>query len=80
MFENRVLMRIFGKKRNEATGSWRKLSSEDLHNLYTSPSTIRMIKSRRMTWVRHVIRMDEKKNAYIILVGNREEKRPLGRT
>jgi hypothetical protein len=60
------------------TGGWRKLHNEELHNLYSSPSIIRMIKSRRMRWARHVARM-EKKNAYRILVGMPEEKRPLGR-
>jgi hypothetical protein len=54
-----VLRRIFGPKRNEVTGDWRKLHNEELHNLYTSPSIIRMIKSRRMKWTRHVARMGE---------------------
>jgi hypothetical protein len=54
MFENRVLRRIFGPKRDEVTGGWRKLHSEELHNLYSSPSIIRMIKSRRMRWAEHV--------------------------
>jgi hypothetical protein len=56
-FENRVLRRIFGPKRDEATGSWRKLHNEELHNLYSSPSIIRMIKSRRMRWAGHVARI-----------------------
>jgi hypothetical protein len=55
MFENRVLRRIFGPKRVEVTGGWRKLHKEELHNLYFSPSIIRMIKSRRMRWVGHVV-------------------------
>jgi hypothetical protein len=69
VFENRVLRRIFGPKRNEVTGDWRKLHNEELHNLYSSPTIIRMIKSRRM-WAGHVERMGEKRNAYRILVGN----------
>jgi hypothetical protein len=57
VFENRVLRRIFGRKGDEVTGGWRKLHNEKLHNLYSSPSIIRMIKSRRMRWTRHVARM-----------------------
>jgi hypothetical protein len=56
VFENRVLRRIFGPKRDEVTGGWRKLHKEELHNLYSSPSIIRMIKSRRMRWGGHVAR------------------------
>jgi hypothetical protein len=78
VFENRVL-RIFGPKRDEVTGGWRKLHNEELHNLYSPPSIVRMIKSRRMRWAGHVARMGEKRNAYRILVGNIEGKRPLGR-
>jgi hypothetical protein len=78
VFENRVLRRIFGPKRDEVTGGWRKLHSEDLHNLYSSPSIIRMIKSRWMRWARHVAGMREKSNAYRILVGTPEGKTPLG--
>jgi hypothetical protein len=64
------------------TGGWRKLHNEELHNLYSSPSIIRMIKSRRMRWAEHVARMGEKRNAYTrrILVGKPEEKRPPGRS
>jgi hypothetical protein len=58
VFENRVLRRIFGPKRNEVTGGWRKLHNEELHNLYSSSSIIRMIKSRRMRWAGHVARME----------------------
>jgi hypothetical protein len=54
LFENRVLRRIFGSKRDEVTGGWRKLHNEELHNLYSSTNTIRMIKSRRMRWARNV--------------------------
>jgi hypothetical protein len=57
VFENRVLRRIFGPKRHEVTGGWRKLHSEELHNLYCSPSVIRIIKLRRMRWGGHVARM-----------------------
>jgi hypothetical protein len=59
VFENRVLRRIFRPKRDEVTGGWRKLHNEELHNLYSSPSIIRVIKSRRMRWARHVARMWE---------------------
>jgi hypothetical protein len=59
VFENRAQRRIFGPKRDEVTGGWRKLHNEELHNLYSSPSTIRMIKSRMMRWAGHVARMGE---------------------
>jgi hypothetical protein len=71
--------RIFGPKRDEVTGDWRKLHNEELHNLYSSPNIIRMIKSRKMRWAGHVARMGEKWNAYRILVGKPEGKRPLER-
>jgi hypothetical protein len=58
---------------------WRKLNNEELHNLYSSPSIIRMIKSRRVRWAGHIARMGPKGKAYRILVGKLEEKRPLGR-
>jgi hypothetical protein len=74
-----MLRRIFGLKRNKVTGGWRKLRNEELHNLYSSPSIIRMIKSRRMRWAGYVARMGEKRNPYRILVGKPEGKRPLGR-
>jgi hypothetical protein len=79
VFENRVLRRISGPKRDEVTVGWRKLHNEELHNLYSSPSIIRMIKSRWMRWAGHVVRMGEKRNAYSIWVGTPERKRPLGR-
>jgi hypothetical protein len=79
VFENRVLRRIFGPKRDEVTGGWRKLHNEELHNLYSSPSIIIIIKSRRMRLSGHVARIGEKRNAYRILVGKPEGKRPLGR-
>jgi hypothetical protein len=79
VFENRVLRRIFGPKRDEVTGEWRKLHNKELHDLYSSPSIIRIIKSRRMRWAGHVARMGEKRNAYRLFVGKSEGKRPLGR-
>jgi hypothetical protein len=79
VFGNRVLRRIFGPKRDGVTGGWKKLHKEELHNLYFSPSIIRIIKSRRMRRVGHVARMGEKRNVYGLLVGKREGKRPLGR-
>jgi hypothetical protein len=79
VFENRVLRRIFGPKKDAVTGGWRKLHNEELHNLYSSPSIIRMIKSRRMRWTGHVARMGEKRSAYRILVGKPEGNRQLGR-
>jgi hypothetical protein len=79
VFQNRVLRRIFGPKRVRVTGGWRKLHNEELHNLYSSPSIIRIIKSRRIRWAGHVARMREKRNVYRLLVGNPEGKRPLGR-
>jgi hypothetical protein len=72
VFENRVLRRIFGPKRDEVTGDWRKLLNEELHNLHSSPNMIRMIKSRRMRWTGDVARMGKKRNAYRILVGKPE--------
>jgi hypothetical protein len=74
VFEKRVLRRIFGPKRDDVTGGWRKLHNEDHHNLYSSPSIIRMIKSRRMRWAGHAARMGEKRNAHRILVGKPDGK------
>jgi hypothetical protein len=74
VFENRVLRRIFGPKRDEVTGGWRKLHNEELLNLYSSANTIGMIKPRRMRSVRHLARMREKRVAYRILVENQKEK------
>jgi hypothetical protein len=74
-----VLRRIFGPKRDGVTGGWRKLHNEELHNLYSTPSIIKIIKSRRMRWTGHVARMGEKRNVYRLLVGKPEGKRPLGR-
>jgi hypothetical protein len=75
-----VLRMIFGPKRDEVTGGWRKLHNEELHDFYSSPSIIRIMKSRRMRWAGHVARMGEKNNAHRLLVGKPERKRPLGRT
>jgi hypothetical protein len=78
-FENRVLRRIFGPKRDENTGGWRKLHNEELHGLYSSPSIFRVIKARRMRWAGHVACMGEMRSAYNILVRRPEGRRPLGR-
>jgi hypothetical protein len=72
VFENRVLRRIFGPKRDEVTGGWRKLHNEELRGLYSSPSIGRVIQSRKMRWAGHVARMGEVRNAYNILVGKPE--------
>jgi hypothetical protein len=79
VFEDRVLRRIFGLRRDEVMGGQRKLHNEELQDLYSSPSIIRMIKSRRMRWPGHVAQMEEKRNTCRLLVGNPERKRPLGR-
>ena len=69
IFENRVLRRTFGSKRDEVTGGWRKLHNEELNDLYPSPNIVRVIKSRRMKWAGHVARMGERREAYRVLVG-----------
>jgi hypothetical protein len=78
-FENRVLRRKFGPKKEEVTGDWRKLHNEELHKLHSAPNIIRMIKSRRVRCLGEVARMGKKRNAYRIFVGKPEGKRPLGR-
>jgi hypothetical protein len=77
VFENRVLRRIFEPKRDEVIGEWKKLHNEGLRDLYSSPSIIRIIKSRRMTWAGHVARMGEERKAYRLLVGKQEGKKPI---
>ncbi|KAJ4428116.1 hypothetical protein ANN_24130 [Periplaneta americana] len=79
VFENKVLRKIFGAKRDEVTGDWRKLHNTELHALYYSPDIIRNIKSWRLRWAGRVARMGESRNAYRVLVGRSEGKRPLGR-
>ena len=79
VFENMVLSRIFGPRREEVTGDWRRLHNEELNDLYSSPNIVRVIKSRRMIWAGHVARMGEERGVYRVLVGKSEGKRPLGR-
>jgi hypothetical protein len=79
VFENRVLRRIFGPKRDEVTGEWRKLHNEELHDLYSSPTIVRVIKSRRMRWAGHVAQIGEGRGVYGVLVLKPEGKRLLGR-
>jgi hypothetical protein len=78
VFENRVLRRVFGPKRDEMTGEWRTLHNEELNNLYSSPNIVRVVKSRRMRWAGHVSRMGEERGVHRVLVGTPEGKRPLG--
>ena len=77
VFENRVLRRIFGPRRDEVTGEWRKLHTEQLNNVYCSPNIVRVIKSRRMRWAGHVARMGERRGVYRFLVGKPEGKYQL---
>jgi hypothetical protein len=79
VFENRLLKRMYGPKRDGVTGGWRKLQNEELHDLSSWPSIIRIIKSRRMRWAGHVARMGEKRNMYRLLVGKPAGKRSLRR-
>jgi hypothetical protein len=78
-FENKVLRRIFGHKRDEVKGEWRRLHNKELYALYSSPNIIRVIKSRRLRRAGHVARAGERRGAYRILVGKPEGRRPLGR-
>jgi hypothetical protein len=77
--ESMVLRRIFGPRRDEVTGEWRRLYNKELNDLYFSPNIVRVIKSRRMRWAGHVAGMGEERGAYRVLVGKPEGKRPLGR-
>jgi hypothetical protein len=78
VFENRVLRRVFGPRRGEVTGEWRKLHNEDLNDLYSLPNIVRVVKSRRMRWAGHVARMGEGRGMHRVLVGKLEVRRPLG--
>jgi hypothetical protein len=80
VFENRVLRRIFGPKRDEVTGEWRKLHNEELNNLYPSTNIIPVIKSRRMRWAGHVARVGERAGVYRVLVGKPEAKQATWKT
>jgi hypothetical protein len=79
VFENRVLRREFGHKRDEVTGEWRKLHNEELNDLYCSPNIVRVVKPRRMKWAGHVASMAEGRGVHRVLVGKPEGKKPLGR-
>jgi len=74
VFENKVLRRIFGPRRDKVTGEWRRLHNEELNDLYYSPNIVRVIKSRRMRWAGHVARMSEERGVYRVLVGKPEGK------
>jgi len=80
VFEHRVLRGIFGPKRYEVTGEWRKLHNEELNGLYCSPNIVWVIKLRKIRWARHVAGMGERRGAYRVLVGKPEGKRPLGKS
>ena len=79
VFENRMLRRVFGPKRDEVTGEWRKLHNEELSDLFSVPNIVRVVKSRRMRWAGHVARVGEGRGVHRVLVGKPERKRPLGR-
>jgi len=79
VFGNRVLRRIFGLRRDEVAGEWRRLHNEEINDLYTSPNIVQVIKSRRMRWAGHVAHMGEERGVYGVLVGKLEGMRPLGR-
>jgi hypothetical protein len=78
-FEHRALRRVFGPKRDKATGEWRKLHNKELNDLYSLPNTVQVVKSRQMRWAEHVAHMGEDRGVYRVLVGKPEGKRPLGR-
>jgi len=80
VFENMVLSRIFGPRKDEVTGEWRRLHNEELNDLYSSPNIVRAIKSRRMRLAGHVARMGEERGVYRVLVGKPEGRRPPGRS
>ena len=79
VFENMVLRRMFGSRRDEVTGEWRRLHNEELNDLYSSPNIVRVIKSRRMRWAGYVAHMGEVRGMYRVLVGKPEGRRPVGR-
>ena len=79
MFENMVLRRIFGPRKGEVTGEWKRLHNEELNNFYSSPNIVRVIKSRIMRWAGHVAHMGEERGVYMVLVGKLDGKSPLGR-
>ena len=79
VFENMVLRRIFGPRRDEVRGEWKRLHNEELNDLYSSPNIVQVIKLRRMSWAGHVAHMGEERGVYRVLVGKPEGKRPLGR-
>jgi hypothetical protein len=79
VFENRVMSRVFWRKRDEVTGEWRKLHNEELNDLYSLPNIVLVVKSRRMRWAGHVSRMGEERGVHRVLVGKPEGKRPLGK-
>ena len=79
VFQNRVLRRVFGRKRDEVTAEWRKLHNEELNDLYSLLNIVRVVKSRRMRWAGHVARMGENRGVHRVLVGKPGGKRPLGR-
>ena len=79
VFENRVMRKVFGPKRDEVTGEWRELHNEELNDLYSLPNIVRVVRSRQMRWAGHVVRMGEDRGVHRVLVGKPEGKRPLGR-
>jgi hypothetical protein len=79
VFENTVLRRVFGPKRDDVTGEWRKLHNAELSDMYSLPNIVRVVKSRRMRWAGHVARMGEERSVHRVLVGKPEGKRPVGR-